>query len=147
MNLLSRVKIHQALPSQFTLLTQFFIGKVPLKGQDSRVLMLVNLTPGCSKMGQPAAIENKQHKILNWFKTSLVKPHKQKKIVKVIFLRLAMKTSQNEVYTKLKLEISDSYNGQCSRFVLPKTIFLLEEPQSIIYRSNLVSFLKVYNYV
>ena len=143
MNLLSRVEIHQ----EFSLLTQFFIGKVHFKGQDSRVLTLVNLTPGCSKMGNQLPQKTSNKKIQNWFKTSLVKPHKQKKIVKVIFLRLAMKTSQNEVYTKLKLEISDSYNGQCSRFVLPKTIFLLEEPQSIIYRSNLVSFLKVYNYV
>ena len=40
------VEIHQALLSQFSLLAEFFIGKVPVKDYDSEVLMLVNLTTG-----------------------------------------------------------------------------------------------------
>ena len=37
--------IHQALLSQFSLLVDFLIGKVLVKGLDRRVLSLVNLTP------------------------------------------------------------------------------------------------------
>ena len=39
-------RIHQALLSQFYLIVEFFIGKVTVKGKDSRVLSLVNLDPG-----------------------------------------------------------------------------------------------------
>ena len=45
MSKVNRVEIHQALPSQFSLLASFSIGKVPFKELDSRVLMLVNLIP------------------------------------------------------------------------------------------------------
>ena len=41
-----RVKIHQPLLSQFSLLAEFLIGKLPVKDYDSRVLTLVNLAPG-----------------------------------------------------------------------------------------------------
>jgi hypothetical protein len=34
------------LPLQFSLLVEFFIGKVPVTDQDSRVITLVNLNPG-----------------------------------------------------------------------------------------------------
>ena len=37
--------IHQALPSQFSLLTEFYLRKVPVKDSDKRVLKLVNLNP------------------------------------------------------------------------------------------------------
>jgi hypothetical protein len=40
-----RAEIHQALLSQFSLLTEFFIVKVLVKQRYSRVLMLVNLNP------------------------------------------------------------------------------------------------------
>ena len=44
-NLTVWAEIHQALLSQFSLLVKFFNRKVPAKIQDSRVLVLVNLTP------------------------------------------------------------------------------------------------------
>ena len=37
--------IHQPLLSQFSLLIEFSIEKVPVKGYDSRVLSLVNIDP------------------------------------------------------------------------------------------------------
>jgi hypothetical protein len=40
------VEIRLALPVQFSLLAEFFIGKVLVKERDSRVLTLVNLNPG-----------------------------------------------------------------------------------------------------
>ena len=41
-----RAEIHQDLLSQFSLLVEFLIGKVPVKDWDSRYLTLVNLAPG-----------------------------------------------------------------------------------------------------
>jgi hypothetical protein len=38
-------EIQQALISHFSLLTDFFIVKEPVKDKDSRVLSLANLTP------------------------------------------------------------------------------------------------------
>ena len=38
-------EIHQPLLSHFSLLVEFFIGKVPVYNKDSRVLRLVNLSP------------------------------------------------------------------------------------------------------
>jgi hypothetical protein len=42
----SRADIHQALPSHFSFLAEFLILKVLFKDRDSRVLKLVNLSPG-----------------------------------------------------------------------------------------------------
>ena len=42
----SWVKIHQALLSQFSLLVEFFIGKLRIEDEDSGVLMLLSLDPG-----------------------------------------------------------------------------------------------------
>ena len=42
---ISRDEIHKPLLSHFSLLVQFFIGKVQDYNKDSRVLRLVNLTP------------------------------------------------------------------------------------------------------
>ena len=41
----SRAEIHQALLSQFSLLVEFFIGKLPIENKNSRVLKLMNLNP------------------------------------------------------------------------------------------------------
>ena len=41
----NKLQACQAQLSQFYLLVKFFIGKVPVKSKDSRVLMLVNFTP------------------------------------------------------------------------------------------------------
>ena len=41
-----RAEIHHPLLSHFSLLVEFFIGKDPVYNKDSRVLRLVNLTPG-----------------------------------------------------------------------------------------------------
>jgi hypothetical protein len=46
----ARAEIHQALLSQFSLLEEFFIGKVLVKEGDSRVLTFVNLNPGVQKV-------------------------------------------------------------------------------------------------
>jgi hypothetical protein len=42
---ISRAEIHQALLSQFSLLAEFFIGKLLVKERDRRVLTSVNLNP------------------------------------------------------------------------------------------------------
>jgi hypothetical protein len=52
-------EIHQALLSHFSLLAEFLIGKVLVKGKDSRVLKLVNLSPVTL------------HSPHNWSKTSV----------------------------------------------------------------------------
>jgi hypothetical protein len=44
-NLYTKPEIHQALLSQLSLLTEFFIGKILVKERDSRVSTLVNLNP------------------------------------------------------------------------------------------------------
>jgi hypothetical protein len=46
LHLSSWAEIHQALLSHFSLLAEFLIGKVLVKGSDSRVLKLENLKPG-----------------------------------------------------------------------------------------------------
>ena len=42
----SSVEIHHSLLSQFSLLSEFFTGKLPLENYNSRVLVLMNLDPG-----------------------------------------------------------------------------------------------------
>ena len=44
--LINWAKIHHARLSQFSLLVEFFLGEVPVKDQDRRVLKLVNLDHG-----------------------------------------------------------------------------------------------------
>ena len=64
LKIIIRAEFHQPLLSYFFLLFEIFIGQLPVFNKDSRVLRLVNLTPGISLSN--SLVKTRSSKPLSW---------------------------------------------------------------------------------